>query len=247
MIILSALVQDKEFYRKECHKWVGSDERFKDWYLRATFGSWNVLTSNLSKAVRVILNDKDKKDDCKDLFGNPNDAFLEMISNKGISNVLNDVSNLRNKWKGHGGITNEDENKQRVVVLEQLLNELRKCIADGFEETRMLSPTTGTYEDGIFYFNTKELVGARTPFNEIMVKSLIPLDIKKLYLSHSSQNKPVELLPFIKYVEASSAIYFYTSIESKDVRWVSYHFDKESEIRQPVDEELFKALDFLKA
>lgn len=246
MLMLSALVQDKEFYKEESHKWIGKDEKFQNWYLRATFGNWNNLTSNLSKAIRAYLAENDKKDYCKNLFGNPSEAFLSMITSKGIVNVLFEVANLRNKWKGHGGITNEEENNQRVLTLEQQLNELRKHIADAFEDTRMLSPTTSSFEDGIFTFNAKELIGARTPFNEITIKSLIPLDRKKLYLSNSQQTKPLELLPFIKFIEASDAIYFYTSIESKDVRWVSYHFDKEAELKQPADNELFKAFDFLK-
>ncbi|NHB70287.1 type I restriction-modification system subunit M/S [Perlabentimonas gracilis] len=246
MIILSALVQDKEFYKEESHKWIGKEEKFQNWYLRATFGNWNNLTSNLSKAIRTYLAENDKKDYCINLFGNPSDAFLSMITSKGIVNILFEIANLRNKWKGHGGITSEEENYQRVITLEQKLNEFRKNIADAFEDTRLLSPTTSSFEDGIFTFNAKELIGARTPFNEISIKSLIPLDRKKLYLSNSQQSKPLELLPFIKYIEASDAIYFYTSIESKDVRWVSYHFDKEAEIKQPVDDSLFKAFDFLK-
>lgn len=246
MLMLSALVQDKEFYKEESHKWIGKDEKFQNWYLSATFGNWNNLTSNLSKAIRTYLTENDKKEYCKNLFGNPSEAFLSMITSKGIVNVLFEVANLRNKWKGHGGITSEEENNQRVLTLEQQLNEFRKYIADAFEDTRMLSPTTSSFEDGIFTFNAKELIGARTPFNEITIKSLIPLDRKKLYLSNSQQTKPLELLPFIKFIEASDAIYFYTSIESKDVRWVSYHFDKEAELKQPADNELFKAFDFLK-
>lgn len=246
MLMLSALVQDKEFYKAESHKWIDKDEKFQNWYLRATFGNWKTLTSRLSKAIREYLSDDDNKEYCKSLFGNPTEAFLSMITSKGIVNVLTDVVNLRNKWKGHGGITSEEENNQRVLTLEQQLNEFRKHIADAFEDTRMLSPTTSSFEDGIFTFNAKELIGARTPFNEVTIKSLIPLDRKKLYLCNSEQTKPLELLPFIKFVEASDAIYFYTSIESKDVRWVSYHFDKEAELKQPADNELFKAFDFLK-
>mgnify|MGYP001353860470 CR=1 FL=1 len=246
MIMLSALVQDKTFYKEESHKWIGTDEKFQNWYLKATFGNWNNLTSNLSKAIRGYLGENDKKDFCKNLFGNPNEAFLLMITSKGIVNVLFEVASLRNKWKGHGGITSESENSQRVLTLEQQLNEFRKSIADAFEDTLMLSPTTGSFEDGLFTFNAKELIGARTPFNEITIKSLIPLDRRKLYLSNSEHAKPLELLPFIKFIESSDAIYFYTSIESKDVRWVSYHFEKEAELKQPADNELFKAFDFLK-
>lgn len=246
MIMLSALVQDKEFYKNHCSKWLDNDEKFKNWYLRATFGSWNILTSKISKFVRSYKNDNETKEHCFELFGNPNDSFLEMLSNKRLVNILMDVANLRNKWKGHGGITSDEENGQRVVTLEKQLNEFRQIISGAFEETTVISPTTSSFEDGVFNFNAKELIGARTPFNEINIKSLIPLDRKKLYMSHSGQSKPIELLPFVKFVEESEAIYFYTSVESKDVRWVSYHFDKASEIKQPVDESLFKAFDFLK-
>jgi hypothetical protein len=246
MLMLSALVQDQDFYKAESYRWISSDEKFKNWYEKATFGSWNILTSRLSKAIREYLSDIDLKEKCKNLFGNPSTGFLSMISNRRIINILNEVADLRNKWKGHGGITSNEENYQRLLTLEKLLNELRKYIADAFEDSKILSPTTGSYENGVFTFNAKELLGARTPFNETTINSLIPLDRKKLYLFNTDHASPLELLPFIKFVESSGAIYFYTSIESKKVRWVSYHFEKESELNQPADNELFKAFDFLK-
>lgn len=247
MLMLSALVQDKEFYKQECHKWIETDEKFKDWYLRATFGGWNKLTSRLAKATRVYLADKEKRDFCKSIYGNPTDAFLNMLTSRGIGNILSEVAGLRNQWKAHGGITSEEKNKQRVIKLEQHLNELRKLIADGFEDTRMIAPMKGEFEEGIFTFTGRELVGAKSPFREELIKSIIPLDKKKLYLTHTNQIKPVKLLPFIKYVESSDACYFYTSIERGEVRWVSYHFDKDPEPNPSVDNELKKAFALLKS
>jgi len=246
MIMLSALVQDTEFYQKECHRWIETNQQFKDWYMRATFGSWNILTSRLSKAVREYISDKEKNEICRTIFGNPNDTFLNIITSKGVVRILTEVAEYRNKWKGHGGITSDDENRRRLIILQQQLNELRKFISDGFEETRIFAPTTSSFESGLFTYNAKELVGARTPFNEVSIVSLIPLDKNRLYLLHSQQTKPIELLPFIKYFEATEALYFYMSVESKDIRWVSYHYDKEPELLQPADNEIFKALDFLK-
>jgi len=176
----------------------------------------------------------------------PKSSVFKYANKRRHWNILKDASNLRNKWKGHGGITNEEKYKQQLTTLEQQLNKLRELISDGFEETRILSPGMSSYEDGVFTFNAKELVGARTPFNEISINSLIPLDKSKLYLAHSGQNKPVELLPFIKFMEDSNALYFYTSIESQSVRWVSYHFEKVPELNQPADNDLFRAFDFLK-
>lgn len=246
MIMLSALVQDKDFYKQECHNWIGNEEKFKDWYLKATFGNWNNLTSNLSKSIRRYLSDADKKELCKTLFGNPTEAFMKILTEKGIINTLFAVAELRNKWKGHGGITSEEDNKQKVTRLEQQLNEMRKYIADGFEETKIVSAKQGELENGVWTFSAKELVGAKSPFRETEIQSLVGLDKKKLYLTHSNQNRPVELLPFIKFIEISDAVYFYTSIESKNVRWVSYHFDKDPELNQPADNELYIALEFLK-
>lgn len=246
MIMLSALVQETEFYQKECHRWIEKEQQFKDWYMRATFGSWNILTSRLSKAVREYISDKEKSDICRTFLGNPNDSFLNIITSKGIVRILTEVGDYRNKWKGHGGITSDEENKRRLVILQQQLTELRKFISDGFEETRIYAPTTSSYEGGLFSYFAKELVGARTPFNEVSIETLIPLDRKKLYLVHSGQTKPIELLPFIKYYEEKDAVYFYMSVESKDIRWVSYHYDKEPELLQPADNEIFKALDYLK-
>ena len=246
MIMLSALVQDKEFYKQECHKWITTDERFKEWYLKANFGNWNELTSCLSKATREYLADKDKQDFCKSLYGNPSTAFLDILESKGIVNILKVVAELRNKWKGHGGITNEEAYKQQVTTLEQQLNELRKFITDGFEDSKVISAKQGEFEGGVWTFSAKELVGAKSPFKETEIKSLFGLEKKKLYLAHSNQNKPVELLPFIKFVEVSDAVYFYSRIESKNVRWISYHFEKESELNQPDNNDLLKAFEFLK-
>jgi hypothetical protein len=247
MIMLSSLLQDKEFYKQECHKWIGNDGKFRDWYLRADFGSWVILTARISKTIREYLADKNLADFCKNIFGNPNDAFLNIITSKSVVRILDEVRDLRNNWKGHSGLPSEEEKNLRVLVLEQKLTGLRKCIADGFEDTKILKTINSFNEDGINTYTAKELIGARTPFNEITFQTLITLDNKKLYMYHSNQNKPIELLPFIKYIEASDAIYYYSSIESKDARWVSYHFDKQSEIKQPADKSLFDAFDFLKS
>jgi len=246
MIMLSAFVQDKVFYNQECHKWISNDVKYKEWYFRATFGNWNKLFAKLSKATREYYGDKEKRELCNSLYGNPTTAFLNMLTSKGIINILDSVSGYRNSWKGHGGITSEENNKQRVTTLEQLLNELRKFIADGFEESKIISAKKGELEDGIYTYIAKELVGAKSPFKEIEIKSLYGLEKKKLYLAHSNQNRPVKLLPFIKFIEDSNAIYFYMSVESKNARWVSYHFDTKPEFNQDVEKDLFRVFELLK-
>lgn len=246
MLMLSALVQDKEFYNSESHNWIDTDEKYQDWYLIATFGNWNVLTSKLSKAIRKYLNDEGKKDHCKKLFSNPSDAFLSMITSKEIVHILKEVGNLRNKWKGHTGVTSDEENNQRVRTLENHLYKLRKYIADAFDDIVVISPKNGNFEDGIFNFDAKKLIGARISFKEESIESLIPLDKNKLYLSRTHDNKPLPLLPFIKYIEDSKAIYFYSRIEKEYVRWVSYHYEKVPDRADSLENSLQEAFDYLK-
>jgi len=235
MIMLSAFNQNKEFYKAESHRWLKIEEKFKRWYLKTDFGGWNNLTANLAKATRTLINDKENKDLCAEVFGNPSNEFFNFITSKGIVNNLNDVREYRNRWKGHGGVTNEQENKSRVTILEQKLTELREYIGEGFSDCRLISATTNTYSKGVFTYKAKELIGNRTPFNEIEVESLIPLDISNLYLIHSGQNKPIELLPFIKYNQETKACYFYNSIEGSKIRWVSFHYEKKSEFNEILD------------
>ena len=88
MIMLSALVKNQDFYAQECHKWINKDENFKDWYLKATFGHWNNLTSSLAKETRAYLNaDKDTQDFCKQIYGNPDPAFLNMLTSRDIGHI----------------------------------------------------------------------------------------------------------------------------------------------------------------
>ena len=151
----------------------------------------------------------------------------------------------RNKWKGHGGLPSSKEIKQRVTSLEGTLVKLRNVIKDGFSRSKLISAKAGTYSEGVHNYNATELTGTRTPFNEINVKSINPLDTNKLYLFHEGSDTPIELIPFLKYNQEDKACYFYNSIEGSEVRFVSFHFDKNSEIEEEINDAFKKVLKIL--
>jgi hypothetical protein len=245
LIMLSSFNQNKEFYKAESHRWLEKDERHKNWYLKSDFGGWNNLTANLSKATRTLLNDKDNKGLCAEVFGNPSKEYFNFITNKGIINLLNEVREYRNKWKGHGGVTSDQDNINRLTVLEQKLTKIREFIGEGFSDCKLISPTTNAYSDGVFTYKVKELIGTRTPFNEIEISSLIPLDISKLFLIHHEQNRPIELLPFIKFEQKAKACYFYNRVEGSNIRWVSFHYEEISELTEKLDAKFDEILSIL--
>lgn len=246
LLMLSALNQNPEFYKSERHRWISSDKQYKDWIKKSTFGGWNNLTASLAKATRTLLNEKDNREIVLSLFGSPSNEFIEFITNKKVITILEEVREYRNKWKAHGGISSNQEDLNRVTLLEQKLNNLRQEIKDAFSNCRLIVADNSKYKNGIFTYKTKELVGTRTPFNEVEIESLIPLDSNKLYFLHQNQNRPIELLPFIKYNQESKACYFYSSIESNDIRFVSFHFEQNAEFIEVLDEKFEEVLEILK-
>jgi len=244
LLLLSSFNQNKELYENEKQRWVSNDEQYKDWYLKSTFGGWNNLTARLSKATRTLFNDKERKELIRLSFGKPSEEFTSLVTNKSLFNILDEAREYRNK-KAHGGLSSKTEIKQKVTILEQTLLKLRKVIGDGFSRSKLISANTSTYSDGIFSYNATELTGTRTPFNEIILKSIKPLDTKALYFLHDGSDTPIELIPFLKYDQQTKACYFYNSIEGSGVKFVSFHFDKNSEITEEINEKFKEVLKIL--
>lgn len=195
------------------------------------------MGERLAKFTRRLQDDKDKREICRGLFGNPSTEFLNMITDKGLFAVLKEVNDYRDQWKGHSGALSDQEHEQHLRLLESKLSETRKIIQDKWESILLLSPMGSEYSEGIFEYQVKALVGTRTPFKQVIVRTLTPMDKSKMYVLHPQQQYPVELLPFIRLMESpktqANAVYFYNRMQGNEVRWVSYHFDKESEIIRP--------------
>ena len=245
MLFLSSFYQNKEFYKAESEAWLKNEPQYREWYKRTDFGSWNNLFANLAKATRSLLN-PDKKEITLSLLGRPNSSFLNFITSKSVFNILDTVRQYRSDWKAHGGVSGEEENQTRLTILEEKLNELRKIVKDSFSTCRIVVPGTSSYENGLFKYKVKVLIGNRTPFNEIDVESTKPMDVTKLYMLHEGQNSPVELLPFIRYNQESKACYYYNKVESGNTRWVSFHYEETSEIQVPLDEKFEEVLNVLR-
>ena len=239
-VLLSAFASDMSFYHQNSENWIDKDPKYRDWITTSTFGGWNVLGEQLAKETRRLLSSKDEREKCLDLFGRPDIDFLEMLINKKIFRVLREVAEYRNQWKGHSGITSSEELDRRLELLESSLSDVRQVISDRYSTVLLLSPESSEYSEGIYYYQTKALMGTRTIFKKESVKTLTPMDKQKLYLIHDNQLKPIELLPFIRLMESpktqQNACYFYNRLNKEGVRWISYHFESEADIIRPDDE-----------
>ena len=192
------------------------------------------MGGRLAKETRNILNRKNERERLIELFGHPDMDFLEMLVNKNIFPTLRDVAAYRNQWKAHGGIGSPQESDKQLKILESSLSNIRQIISDRYATVSLLSPESNEFCEGIYDYHAKNLMGTRTTFQKITVKTLTPMDKRQLYLIHSNQFKPIMLLPFIRLMVSpktqQNACYFYNRVNKEGVRWVSYHFESEPDI-----------------
>ena len=184
------------------------------------------------------------------MFGNPNNEFMEMLSDKAIFSIFQTAADYRNRWKGHGGVVSTEDAQTRLVLLTNCLSQVRQIISDKYSSAILIAPQSCEYRDGVYYYQVKVLTGTRTTFKKQIVETLKPMDSRKLYILHNNQFIPVELLPFIRLMESpktqQNACYFYNRLSDGDIRWVSYYFEPESEVSSRNDSEFDKALNLLR-
>jgi hypothetical protein len=249
-VMLSALSSDLAFCKTAGISWRDNDPRFGNSYSHPDFGTWNIYGARLAKAIRIVLTDKEKQRRCLEMFGNPEDEFMEMLSNKSLFGIFQTAADYRNRWKGHGGVVSPEDAQTRLVLLTHCLSQIRQIISDKYSSALFISPQGSEYRDGIYYYQVKVLAGTRTTFKKQMVETLKPMDSRKLYILHVNQFIPIELLPFVRLMESpktqQNACYFYNRLSNGEIRWVSYYFEPESEVSSRNNPEFEKALTLLR-
>lgn len=234
ILMLSAYASDEDFYMQESNAWIDGNSEHKDWVLAADFGGWRTLGERLAKTTRRFQSDEEKRELCLRLFGNPSKEFLDIIVDKKLYSILRDTNEYRNNWMGHTGPKSQELNKENLKLLESKVSDVRKIMQNRWEDTLIISPLSSEYINGIYEYKVKVIMGTRTLFKETIKKTLKPMDSQNLYILHDKQQQPVKLLPFIRLMESprtqENAIYFYNRMKGDEVRWISYHFDKDYEI-----------------
>lgn len=248
VVLLSGFRSDLTFCEQEGVNIQETNPEYYKSYKNASFGTWTAICQRLAKSLRRLTDDESKRIAVLDMFGSPDESFVKLLSGKKVYTILDEIRIKRNEWKGHGGISNRRDAQSRLVILEDYLARIRQLIAERYKPVTLLSPRSARFSEGIYSNTARKLTGSRTPFQEALFDTQIPLDTKKLYLLHNKQLKPNELLPFVRMMRSpatqQNACYFYNRLDNGEVRWVSYHFEMEAELRQP-DKELEAALALL--
>lgn len=241
-ILLSAL---DPILRREEIDLLDENPGFRDIYMNATFRSWIILCRRAGRQVRKKIAGDGGYEEMERLFSNADREFIDMVTSKRLFALLDELADLRNDWKGHGGITGERDDEEQLATLERLLERFREGIRDRFKHMQVILPGAAEYREGIFSCQVQSVTGTRARFQGMTITSLIPLDAGSLYLYSGRGGEPMKLLPFFRLIfhpeTGEPAWYFYNRIEGRRVRWISYHYEAESECEEE-DEEVYEML-----
>ena len=164
-----------------------------------------------------------------DLLGNPSVNYLHMIKSSIIKDVLHKTNDLRKNTKGHNYDSDENILKARLKIWEGFLFKILPIVGNGFSNTFIIKPISSSYKNKVHEFKVKYLLGDNIIFKENNIKTSVIMDCDDLYLYHKGQPNPIQIIPFIRYVEVHNAFYFYSKTVGNSYRFVSYHNGEQGE------------------
>lgn len=227
--LLSAALDKKTI---DCSSLKNVDPAF---FEKASFGNWVRMDRALSNLYLGIIskNDDYSKMIVHSCFQTRDDNLIKYLCSKNVCNILEQASEKRNLWKGHGGITSEAVYKEHVDTLDSLLRKIQDGIKDLYDRVRLIRPLGLSFSNGQFDNKVEVLTGSNPIFVKDNIISLKPLDEKKLYIQMIDTGETLELPPYFilknSPADVKNACYFYSRVEGGNTRYISYHYDGKPE------------------
>jgi hypothetical protein len=256
VIMLSAFASNEAFFAAHKQKLAEAMKKGNVSFQRASFGTWKVVVEYLGKQMRGLLsesgkNPEDAQNDraiCKDLFADLPLALIEALSCKGVAEIISTTCNMRNKWRGHGGVVGQEEARVRNEQLIGEVQKLRDAIADAWVETQLIRVLKCYPRPGMFENEVAILMGSHNDFLPEMRTTSTCLYLERLYLSQRSSGRALEILPLIQLgpspQSAKNACYFFSRLDREGACFVSYHFADQPE-RKGLFKEAIETIAFL--
>ena len=175
-------------------------------------------------------------------MGNPSEAFLEAITDKSIYNILDNVKNDRNYWKGHGSFLGERKINELLSKHNENLKTLKTNLFSLFSSFELIQAKTIKYQEGVFNHEVKSIMGSSYFFKTKIIKVKIPMEYDQLYILHKGSERPIKLIPYIKFIRGpktnNKVFYFYNRIDRNQIRYMSYHNEDDSENYLDLNQEI---------
>lgn len=200
----------------------------------ATFGTWKTVVEVLTSETRRLL--KDKPEMCFELFKTRNRELIGSIASKRLVSVIQNANALRNHWMGHTGAVRDADAGAVNEKLVQHIETVREVFGVCWENYELFLPAECKVRAGVYSYKARKIMGSRTPFQPVTVELVEAMEDGHLHLKSPDEQRALKLLPFVKVMPSpkteENACYFYNRQHKDGIRFLSYHFESDSEVVQ---------------
>jgi hypothetical protein len=201
---------------------------------RATFGTWKTVVEVLTSETRRLLNDEEEM--CFELFRTRNRQLIESIASKRLVSVIQRANALRNDWMGHTGAVRDADARAVNEELVQYIGMVREVFGVCWQNYELLLPAECKVRAGVYFYKARKVMGSRTPFPSETVELVEAMEDGHLHLRSRDEQRALKLLPLVKVMPSpkteQNACYFYNRQQADGIRFLSYHFESDSEVVQ---------------
>jgi hypothetical protein len=232
-IYLSAAKSDDEFWADYVNSLNETIEKANQSYDRATFGLWKSIIEFFRKRFSQLL--ESEGDRCANMFGTASRDVFEMLFDARLVTVLQEANRIRN-GKAHGGVLGRSGIQMTHECLTDLVQTCRSIMGTTWERYELIQPGECRYIAGVFNYSVKLIMGTRTPFASSDRKTIQGMEDCHLHLHDPEGDRVLKLLPFVRVMPSprseTNACYFYNRRVSQNQKFISYHFEADSEIEE---------------
>ena len=160
---------------------------------------------------------------------------LEMLFDRRMLTVLQTANSVRNNH-AHGGVASVRDLEIAHVQLADLIQTCRSVMGMTWERYELVQPGECRFVGGQFDYKVRRVMGTRTPFATVERKTIEGMEDGSLHLLDPDGERALKLLAFIRVMPSpkteANACYFYNRRQASNQRFISYHFDADSEVEE---------------
>lgn len=245
-IYLSAAKTDNAFWADHAEGLDAVIKRANFSFDSATFGLWKCVIEFMRKKFEALM--EADRDRCSHMFATASRDVLEMIFDSRLVTVLQTANSIRN-GKAHGGVLGQSGIREAHSQLMDLVQTCRSITGGIWERYELVQPCECRFVGGLFNYKVRIITGTRTPFVTEDRKTVEGMEDGHLHLLDPEGDRALKLLPFVRVMPSpkteANACYFYNKRVAPNQRFVSYHFEADSQIEDSFEDTQI-ALDSLK-
>lgn len=200
---------------------------------KPTFGTWKFIMDYLGSKSRKAFqgNKEEEKDKIERIYATQNSNTLKALFDPQLNSHIQNAIRIRNQ-QAHGGAMGRAQNEHVVRELKRMVDDLRGSMGRFWKNFELIQAGSMEYCGDVYQIQAKKLMGNRQPFASIQVESKFPLKTNQIYLFDKEARTGLHLLPLIimgKSPEQQNICYIYNRAEANGPKYVSYHYEAESE------------------